>query len=65
MVEIAEEIGVPLSEVACALDAVSEPVSFYEPVYNDSEEGQELIDQLADKRKRAKIGRKKSLCTRR
>ena len=64
MVEIAEEIGVPLSEVACALDAVSEPVSFYEPVYNDSEEGQELIDQLADKRKRAKIGRKKSHCTR-
>ena len=50
MVEIAEEIGVPLSEVACALDAVSEPVSFYEPVYNDSEEGQELIDQLADKK---------------
>lgn len=58
MVEIAEEIGIPLSEVACALDAVSEPVSFYEPVYNDSEEGQELIDQLADKRKRAKVGRK-------
>lgn len=50
MVEIAEEIGVPLSEVACALDAVSEPVSFYEPVYNDSEEGQELLDQLADKK---------------
>lgn len=65
MVEIAEEIGIPLSEVACALDAVSEPVSFYEPVYNDSEEGQELIDQLPTKRKRAKIGRKKSHCTRR
>lgn len=50
MTEIAEEIGVPLCEVACALDAVSEPVSFYEPVYNDAEEGQELIDQLADKK---------------
>lgn len=50
MTEIAEEIGVPLCQVACALDAVSEPVSFYEPVYNDADDGQELIDQLADKK---------------
>ena len=50
MTEIAEEIGGPLRQVACALDAVSEPVSFYEPVYNDADEGQELIDQLADKK---------------
>lgn len=49
MLEIAKEIGVPPGEVACALDAVSEPVSFYEQVYNDSGEGIELIDQLADK----------------
>ena len=38
MLEIAEEIGIPISEVACALDAVSEPISFYEPVYSDGEE---------------------------
>lgn len=50
MLEIAEEIGVPLSEVACALDAVSDPVSFYEQVYNDSDEGIELVDQLADQK---------------
>lgn len=50
MTEIAQEIGVPLFDVACALDAVSEPVSFYEQVYNDDEEGIELIDQLADKK---------------
>ena len=48
MIEIAKEIDVPLDEVACALDAVSEPVSFYEPVYNDGEENVQLIDQLAD-----------------
>ncbi len=53
MLEIAEEIGLPISEVACALDAVSEPMSFYEPVYNDSEDGAELIDQLADKKENA------------
>lgn len=50
MIEIAEEIGVPLKEVACALDAVSEPISFYEPCYNDGEEGLEIIDQLADEK---------------
>ena len=50
MLEIAEEIGIPLKEVACALDAVSEPVSFFEPAYNDGEDGMEIIDQLADKK---------------
>ena len=48
--EIAEEIGVPITEVACALDAVSDPISFYEPVYSDGEESLSLIDQLADKK---------------
>ena len=48
--EIAEEIGIPISEVACALDAVSEPISFYEPVYSDGEESLALLDQLADKK---------------
>lgn len=48
MLEIAQEIGVPISEVACALDAVSEPISFYEPVYSDGEDNVEIIDQLAD-----------------
>lgn len=50
MMEIAEEIGVPIKEVACALDAVSEPISFYEPVYSDGEENVALLDQLADKK---------------
>ncbi len=50
MMEIAEEIGVPLAEVACALDAVSEPISFYEPVYSDGEENVSILDQLADKK---------------
>ncbi|MDE7373666.1 MAG: sigma-70 family RNA polymerase sigma factor, partial [Clostridia bacterium] len=51
MLEIAEEIGVPITEVACALDAVSEPISFYEPVYSDGgEESLALLDQLADKK---------------
>lgn len=64
MLEIAEEIGIPLKEVACALDAVSEPVSFFEPAYNDGEDGMEIIDQLADKKENSENWTEKSLCTR-
>ena len=46
--EIADEIGVSERVVACALDAVSEPVSFYEPVFSDGEEGMQLFDKIAD-----------------
>ncbi len=53
LMEIAEEIGLPLSEVACALDAVSEPISFHEPVYSDSEDTVEVIDQIADSKENA------------
>ena len=50
MSEIAKEIDVPASEIACALDAVSEPVSYYESVYNDDGDAMMLMDQLADKK---------------
>jgi RNA polymerase sporulation-specific sigma factor len=51
MEEIAQEIGVSLSEVACALDAVSDTLSFYDPVFgNDVEEGMMLLDQIADQK---------------
>ena len=48
LVEIADEIGVSIRQVACALDAVSEPVSFFEPVFSDGDEGMQLFDQNAD-----------------
>ncbi len=34
--KIAKEMNVAVSEVAYALDAISDPVSLYEPVYNKS-----------------------------
>lgn len=46
--EIASELDISSSEIACALDAVSEPVSFFEPVYSDGEESMLLLDQLSD-----------------
>lgn len=48
IMEIAEEIDVPVSDVACALDAVSEPRSIYESVYNDGDDTMMLMEQLSD-----------------
>lgn len=48
MLEIACEIDLPVREVVCALDAVSETVSLQECVYNDGEDGLLLMEQIAD-----------------
>ena len=47
VLEIAEEIDIPVHEVACALDAVSETRSLYESVYNDGEDSMMLMDQIS------------------
>lgn len=46
--EIAKEIGVPKEEITCALDAIQEPVSLYEPVYNDGTDSLYIMDQVKD-----------------
>ena len=51
IMEIAEEIDIPVNEVACALDAVSETRSLYESVYNDGEDNLMLMDQLSTNKK--------------
>ena len=45
---IAEEMQVQEREVVYALDAISDPVSLYDPVYNKSGDTLELLDQLCD-----------------
>lgn len=50
LTEISSEIGIPISEIACALDAVSTPVSFFEPVFNDGEDSMMLLEQIGDKK---------------
>ena len=52
---IAEEIGIDMRQVACALDAVSEPVSFFEPAFSDGEDGMQILDQLADEKENADL----------
>ncbi len=46
--KIAEVMQVKEREVVYALDAISDPVSLYEPVYNKSGDTLELLDQLYD-----------------
>ena len=53
MMEIAEEIGVPEREVACALDAVSEPLSLHDSVFSGDEDSVEIVDSLADEKENA------------
>ena len=47
---IAQEMQVAQSEVVYALDAISDPVSLYEPVYNKAGDTLLLMDQLSDEK---------------
>ena len=46
--DIANVLEIPVREVACALDAISEPVSLYETVYGDDNENMLVMDQIKD-----------------
>ena len=48
--KIAQEMQVAEREVVYALDAISDPVSIYEPVYNKAGDTLLLMDQLADEK---------------
>ena len=48
--KIAETLQVAEREVVYALDAISDPISIYEPVYNKSGDTLLLMDQLCDER---------------
>ena len=48
--KIAEEMQVAVSEVVYALDAISDPVSLYDPVYNKAGDTLLLMDQLCDEK---------------
>lgn len=46
--KIAKEMNIAVSEVAYALDAISDPISLNEPVYNKSGDTLLLMDQIFD-----------------
>ena len=46
--EIAKELDMEKSEVVLALEAIVDPVSLYEPVYNDGGDTIDVMDQIGD-----------------
>ncbi len=48
--EIAKELEVPEYKIAYALDSLKEPMSIFEPIYNDGGDTIYLQDQIADKK---------------
>lgn len=48
LAEIAKELDLPKEEVVFALDAITEPVSLFEPVYHDGGEAIYVMDQVKD-----------------
>lgn len=50
--EIAEEMHVPREDVVFALEAIQDPVSLFEPVYNDGGDALYIMDQVKDEKSR-------------
>ncbi len=46
--EIAKRLGEKKEDVICALEAITEPISLYEPVFNDSGDSLYIMDQISD-----------------
>lgn len=48
VVQIARELELPREEVVFALDAIQDPVSLFEPIYNDGGDPILVMDQISD-----------------
>ncbi|GEN30350.1 RNA polymerase sporulation-specific sigma factor [Cerasibacillus quisquiliarum] len=46
--EIAEEMGISHEEIVFALDAIQDPISLFEPIYNDGGDPIYVMDQIKD-----------------
>ena len=46
--EIAKELGVEREEIATSFEAIQDPISLQEPIYNDGAENIYIIDQIKD-----------------
>ena len=46
--DIARAMNIPLAEVVYAMDAISDPVSLFDPVYHDGNETVMIMDQISD-----------------
>ncbi len=48
--QIAKELDLPVQEIVFALDAMADPVSLYEPLFNDGSDTVCVMDQVRDSR---------------
>ena len=48
--ELAKELNVEKEEIVLSLDAIQDPVSLQEPVYNDGTDNLSIMDQVSDKK---------------
>ena len=48
MEEIAKKLEMPQADVVFALDAIQDPVSLFEPIYNDGGDPIYVMDQIGD-----------------
>ena len=46
--EIAKEVGFPKEDVVCALDAIIDPISLYDPVFSENGDSIYVMDQISD-----------------
>lgn len=46
--QIAKEVGADKEEIAMSLDAIQDPVSLQEPIYNEGSESIYIMDQIKD-----------------
>ena len=54
LAEVAKEVGVSKEEIVYALDAIQNPMSLYDPVYSDGEDTLYVMDQISDKKNKAR-----------
>jgi RNA polymerase sporulation-specific sigma factor len=47
--EISKDMEIPREEIVVALDAITEPVSLVDPIYNDDSDSLFVMDQITDK----------------
>lgn len=50
--EIAEVLDVPKEDIVFALDAIQDPVSLFEPIYNDGGDPIYVVDQISDEKQK-------------
>ena len=53
--EIAKELGVEKEEIGFCMDAIQDPVSLQEPIYNDGGDTIYVYDQIEDKRRTGSV----------